>query len=616
MHKPFLAVLISVALASAVAAQEAEPAYGVSGTVMDESKQPIQGAKVRLLRQNENGSKLAHEAFTDASGRFTSPGWVVSRGDGAADGDWRLEVSAAHFATSCVDQLFIGFGTYDVGPVYLFPPIKVSGCVRDPGGRPIQGAAVHAALGSASWARADYAGVEPAAVTDAEGRYAFQTLPPGQVTIGVTAPGWADHVKRELRLSATEPNTVDFALKPALAINGRLLNDQKAAISGAIVEPLEEKPGVGFWRTECVAGKDGAFSIEGRSELPTDGFLIQARGYIPQWATLQSSKDVQEIPLRPSQSFTLKLEPCADPSHKPQLTSVRIRNSNVQGMCGNCDQLNWSSAQEQRSTVERTGDSSWKVYWEAAMTSPYGPRGGKSMTPRTLVVELTDGAILSHRIPENTPIDSATVVTLRPEVPGALSGQVVDSASGRPVAGIRAMLNFWTVTQPHMDAITDADGRFKFSGLAPSNVHTVRVRNSLCRGETELIKVKAGETSTVRLSVKPTPLIRGRITIGEKAPGEQIIVGLGEFQPGHAVEGGWFGLGSCDAAGSYSVPPHYDRTFTVVPKRRTSPSQGGYRKFRSEFPATPPGNWPWEVKAPDTGVATLDLDLPADYDKF
>lgn len=615
MLTPALAALTCIVLASAAGSHEAEPAYGVSGTVVNAGGKPVQGAHVRLLLHNRLGSKLAHEAVTDSSGRFTTAGWVVSRGDDTADGDWRLEVSAPQFATSCVDQLFIGFGTYDVGPIFVFPPVKVSGCVRGTGGKPIQGAAVYAALGSASWARADYAGLNPAAVTDAEGRYEFQTLPPGQVTIGVAAEGWADGVKRELMLSTTQANSCDFTLKPALAIKGRIVNSQKSPIARAIIAPVEEEPGDGFWRTECVAGDDGAFRIDGRSELPKDGFLVQARGYIPQLVRLQASQHVREVPLRDSRSFTIKLESCPDPNHRPQLASVRIRNSSIQGMCGNCDQVNWTTAQEQRSTVERIGEHSWRVYWEAAMTSPYRARRGESMSPRTLVVELTDGAILSHTFPEGAPSDNSAVVILRPEAPGTISGQVVDRASGKPVAGVRAMLNFWTVTKPHKDAITDTDGRFTFSGLAPSNVHSVQVRNSECRGASDLITVKAGETSTVNLSVQPTPQIRGRITVGGQAPGEQIIIGLGEFQAGQAVEGGWFGLGSCDASGNYSVPPHYDRTFTVVPKRRTSPNQGGYRRFRSEFPATQPDSWPWEVKAPKTGAANLDLDLPADYDK-
>ena len=47
-----------------------------------------------------------------------------------------------------------------------------------------------------------------------------------------------------------------------------------------------------------------------------------------------------------------------------------------------------------------------------------------------------------------------------------------------------------------------------------------------------------------------------------------------------------------------------------MPKRRTSARDGGYRRFRSEFPATPRESWPWLVEAregEDVWLEPLDL---------
>ena len=87
------------------------------------------------------------------------------------------------------------------------------------------------------------------------------------------------------------------------------------------------------------------------------------------------------------------------------------------------------------------------------------------------------------------------------------------------------------------------------------------------------------------------------------------MIGLGEFQNRNVVNGGVYGLGISNAEGDYSVIPRNDRRFTVVPKRRIRPRDGGYRRFGSEFPETRRNSWPWQAQAPSHGHVRLDLDL-------
>jgi hypothetical protein len=99
------------------------------------------------------------------------------------------------------------------------------------------------------------------------------------------------------------------------------------------------------------------------------------------------------------------------------------------------------------------------------------------------------------------------------------------------------------------------------------------------------------------------------VTYKGRAPGEQVVLGLGEFQDHDVVAGGWFGVGISDRAGNYKILPHYGRRLTVVPKERTTPELGGYRQFLKEFPETPRSDWPWMVDARMRSTVEFDLDI-------
>jgi hypothetical protein len=227
-----------------------------------------------------------------------------------------------------------------------------------------------------------------------------------------------------------------------------------------------------------------------------------------------------------------------------------------------------------------------------------------------LGVRLDDGALLWVNL--TNPSSGNEEVAVRAQTPGRIVGRVVRRDNRSPVVGTTVMTNRWSVIEPDLVASTDADGRFAFDGVAPGDLHDLSVDNDLWYGKMQRVVVRTGETTeNIELLVEPPPRIVGRVAIDGRAPGEPIVVGLGEFQDHEVVPAGWFGIGISDPTGAYSVRPKYDRRFTVVPKNRIGPEHGGYRRFRAEFPATPRTTWHWFVDAPSRGQIHFDLNLPS-----
>ncbi len=89
-------------------------------------------------------------------------------------------------------------------------------------------------------------------LTDDEGRYSFKALPPGEVTIGVSAPDHKDYIVAgkyplELTIEKSGSHIVDIPMV------------EKATISGNVLR-FEKKPGTGFFMIAPEYYKDGGFS--------------------------------------------------------------------------------------------------------------------------------------------------------------------------------------------------------------------------------------------------------------------------------------------------------------------------------------------------------------------
>jgi protocatechuate 3,4-dioxygenase beta subunit len=544
---------------------------------------------------------------------------MVSRTDD--EERWMLEVSANGYATSCVDELPVGYGIYNVGPVILFRPVGIEGNVRDARGAPVSGAQVYAALGHGILTSDESAGVARVAETDATGHFAFESLPPGRVTVGVTGSSFADAVKPAIVVHAGARNVVNFDLVPERVLRGHILDVDGSPVADAIVESLSvHSP----WRRPALSDRKGTFQTRGFDRRANSSVRVAAKGYVIRRLALDESLDVLEVCLTRSRSFLVKVRAARGSEEPPAILGVEIRDASEPSSCGTCERGHWTRAESDASYYERLSSSSWRIYWESALTDRDIDDGREASHPRkatggdatALCIRLSDGSIHIVAIDERQRKDADTVITIDAPVSGSIEGQVRDASSGLPVSGVLVQLNHWSVIQPQLQVVSDELGEFRFDGIAPNDVHDVSVNTRRWRGKTPHLTVVAGQaTRGVTLEVLPAPVVRGRVTRAGKPLREDVVFGLGYLDDGRPVSIGYLGIGVCDKFGNLILVPKYDRQLAVVPKRGNAPSLGGYRRFLSEFETDVAKSWPWQVASTPTGEVWIDIDLPSNFDR-
>jgi hypothetical protein len=205
---------------------------GLRGRVVDVYGAPIGGAIVRheIEEGNENASDEPF-AVSAADGSFA----IAPPSD--AEPWIKLRIRATDFAT--VSRSFREFevrarGDW-LGRIELHRAASVHGRVIDEAGEPIEGATVHAL------------DRDTRTVADAEGRYSFSGLDPGELELFVTAPGFTlpkmTSLHREHELPSIErraltvlPGTVaeiDFVMIRGRHLEGRVVDEEGCPIAGA-----------------------------------------------------------------------------------------------------------------------------------------------------------------------------------------------------------------------------------------------------------------------------------------------------------------------------------------------------------------------------------------------
>jgi protocatechuate 3,4-dioxygenase beta subunit len=160
----------------------------------------------------------------------------------------------------------------------LRPGAAIAGTVRDPEGKPIEGARV------AVSAEANRPEMSPGtrwrwvpATTDAEGRYRLDGVPGGELTVDVRAPGFQRN-RRPRVIGGSEG--VDFALARRASISGTVVD----AATGARVEEFTARIPVGSWGDpppwEFRKTGAGAFTLTGGLERQVE-VRVEAPGYAP-----------------------------------------------------------------------------------------------------------------------------------------------------------------------------------------------------------------------------------------------------------------------------------------------------------------------------------------------
>ena len=161
---------------------------------------------------------------------------------------------------------------------------SIQGCVRDADGAPIANAAIEAGLAVLDGTLKHST---LTAATDANGVYTFSNLPSWTVTLSVSAEGYSALRRKSITLSDNQRLAgIDFILKPALTISGRVADSSGQPIQGAELTAVPEsekklpKPLVSQDAVTAQSGEDGHYTI---TSLNAGNYTVNARSeqYVP-----------------------------------------------------------------------------------------------------------------------------------------------------------------------------------------------------------------------------------------------------------------------------------------------------------------------------------------------
>jgi hypothetical protein len=252
----------------------------ISGVVLDESDNPIQGAWVSVY-----GDSSAYWAYVDASdnGSYSITGLPAD--------NYTVWAQASGYVAEYYDGVYVSTlaTLVPVTPpndtpnidLVLGPGGSISGVVLNESDQPIEGARVSAGGDSLGYAAYAY--------SSDNGSYSITALHADNYTVIAEAPGYVteyydgvyDSTLATLVPVTLQNNTlnVDFVLGPGGSISGVVLDESDQPIEGAWV--LASGRSSGYWGY-AYASDNGSYSITG---LLTENYTVyaQASGYVAEY---------------------------------------------------------------------------------------------------------------------------------------------------------------------------------------------------------------------------------------------------------------------------------------------------------------------------------------------
>ncbi len=237
-----LARLEAVAAGTESLAIELEKTLAVSGRVLDDLGQPIAAFAVTAAPSADGEDEMNQE--TDASDSFEAPDGRFALG-GLYPGEWKLSASAdGHHMTAPGVQVLVPQGD-QVVEIRLERSASVSGIVQDPRGTPVPGAQVGPSQGGSEQSTFFRGGRDEdgAVVSDADGRFVLENLPPGVFAVEASATDWAVSEAVTVELA---PGAAVEGVIVALRNGGRIVGDVFDE-SGEPMVGRQVTLGMAFW---------------------------------------------------------------------------------------------------------------------------------------------------------------------------------------------------------------------------------------------------------------------------------------------------------------------------------------------------------------------------------
>lgn len=489
----------------------------ISGTVESEDTgTPISGASVDL---KANGSVVA-TTLTAADGTYSF--------EGVAPGAYSVLVSAKTFSARIIGANIVALQNTVVDIVLSSSPGSISGTVVTQGNAPIAGAKIEVERG----------GVLIASVlSDADGNYLITGLAPGSYTIQVTVDGFQHNVQGVIVLPDQE-STTDFSLEP-----------NPGDIAGTVTELLSGLPIAGATVEVQTGNNASTESIGIKSTLVfttrTDAlgnYLIEniAPGsYVISVHAKDYQNEIKGVIVIADETSTVNFELQKDPG-------------SISGTVTN------ALTSDPLPSAVLALDLSGAVISQA-FTDAFGNYTLTDIAPGSYIIRVAvDGfetKVLGVIVEPNleTPVDFA----LSPN-PGAITG-VVTNLTSDPIDGALVIVSQGSTTV--VSALTDSDGKFVLTGLAPG-VYVIQVKAKDFQNVVQGVSVVSNQTTSVDFQLVANPgSIKGRVvtTEGESIPGAVVALDLSGTAVASAFVddlGNYLIVGI--APGSYTIQAHAD----------------------------------------------------------
>ncbi|QHE62502.1 hypothetical protein FHE72_16855 [Rossellomorea vietnamensis] len=429
----------------------------IQGTVIDaDTMTAISGASVQAVN---NQNVVVASTTSNGSGQYSFTSLTP--------GSYSLIFTANGYATQTLGAIVVSNTVTIVDASLSRLAGALVGTIQDPNSAAIPGATVTVFQNNIQISTV---------VTDANGQYMVPGLPPGSYSVVVSAPNYTtETVAAMIESGQTTTLNVTLNENPG-TLTGFVRDTNSNPIAGGSVT-VQISTGTGIIVATTVTAPDGSYTVQ---NLAPGNYIVIAAATNYQAAT-------QGVTIASNATSVVNFNLASDPG----------------SIAGNVTNAQTGTPIIGANVQVRVVDSSGAVI-ATALTDNNGQYAVNGLAPGvyTVVVSAlnfqTNAATV--QVSSNQTVDGS--IALEPD-PGRITGTVVDSQGGNPIAG--ASVNIVNSSGSLITTVlTDSNGLFMVEGLAPDN-YTVNVFAANFQNATVGALVSSGQTTPVSVSLLPNP---------------------------------------------------------------------------------------------------------------